>query len=267
MGLNFILRQQKATGAVIADVARAYTTVMEVYSVSDYWGQIEALDHKVDSTVQMDMMLELIRLVKRSVRWMLRNRRHDLAPTNSIAEFRNGLVQLRDTLLPMLRGRAAEVYKSQSDKYIAAGVPVELAEAVAGTGQAYKALGIIQAAAETDSPILEVAQLYFMLGERLELDWFSGQINAAKVDNEWQALARDTYMEDLEWQQRTLATGALKHICEKRDMIACLRRWEKQQKPLIERWREMLTELHATDSPDFAMYAVANRELLDLARG
>ena len=100
-----------------------------------------------------------------------------------------------------------------------------------------------------------------------EITLLAGQINAAKVDNEWQALARDAYMEDLEWQQRTLATAALKHICEKRDMIACLRRWETQKKPLVDRWREMLTELHATDSPDFAMYAVANRELLDLARG
>lgn len=211
-------------------------------------------------------MLVLIRLVKRSVRWMLRNRRHDLAPTKAIAEFRGGLEQLREVLVSLLLGRAAEHYESQTAEYISAGVPAELAGALASTSQAYKALGIIQASAETDSPLLEVAQLYFLLGERLELDWFSGQINAAKVDNEWQALARDTYMEDLEWQQRTLATGALKHICEKRDMRACLERWEVQEAALIGRWREMLTELHSTDSADFAMYAVANRELLDLAQ-
>ncbi len=266
MGLNFVLRQRKATGAVVADVARAYTTVIEVFSVASMWDQIEALDHKVEATVQMDMMLELIRLVKRAVRWMLRNRRHDLAPTNSIAEFRDGLDQLRDTLVPMLQGRAAEHYETVRDKYVNAGVPAELAGAIAGTAQAYKALGIIHAAAESDSPLLDVAQLYFLLGEQLELDWFSGQINAAKVENEWQALARDAYMEDLEWQQRTLATGALRHICENRDMPACLQRWQKQQGALVDRWKEMLTELHATDSPDFAMFAVANRELLDLAR-
>jgi glutamate dehydrogenase len=127
-------------------------------------------------------------------------------------------------------------------------------------------LGIIQAAADSNSELLEVAQVYFLLGERLELDWFSGQINGAKVDNEWQALARDTYMEDLEWQQRTLATGALRHVCEQRDIPACLERWEAKEGALIDRWKEMLTELHATDSPDFAMYAVANRELLDLAQ-
>jgi glutamate dehydrogenase len=266
MGLNFVDRQRKATGAPVADVARAYTTVMNVFSVAKLWDEIEALDHKVEATTQMDMMLELIRLVKRSVRWMLRNRRHDLAPTKLIAEFGGGLAQLREVLMPMLSGRAAELYESCVKQYTSAGVPEELASALSISSQLYKALGIIHAASETESELLEVAQVYFLLGERLELDWFSGQINAAKVDNEWQALARDTYMEDLEWQQRTLATGALRHVCEKRDIMACLERWEALEETLIGRWREMLTELHATDSPDFAMYAVANRELLDLAQ-
>jgi glutamate dehydrogenase len=266
MGLNFVQRQRKATGAPIADVARAYTTVMEVFSVAHYWDQIEALDNQVESDVQLDMMLELIRLVKRSVRWILRNRRHDLAPTKAIAEFTSGLVQLRKVLLPMLTGGAEQHYNSSRDKYVSAGVPAELAAAVAGTDQAYKALGIIQAAGESQSELVDVAQVYFLLGERLELDWFSGQINNAKIDNEWQALARDTYMEDLEWQQRTLATGALRHVCEQRDIMACLERWEAQESVLIKRWKDMLSELHATDAPDFAMYAVANRELLDLAQ-
>jgi len=266
MGLNFVLRQRKATGAPTADVARAYVSVMEVFSVADHWSQVEALDHKVEASMQMEMMLELIRLVKRSLRWVLRNRRHDLAPASVIAEFREGLVQLMADLPPMLRGPAAENFESQREKYTKVGVPLELATAIAGSGQAYKALGIIQAAKLADAPLMDVAQLYFLLGERLELDWFSAQINAAKVDSEWQARARDTYLEDLEWQQRALARGALKHICEKRDMSACLQRWEKQEAGLVQRWHEMLTELHATDSPDFAMYAVANRELLDLAQ-
>ena len=113
---------------------------------------------------------------------------------------------------------------------------------------------------------MEVANLYFFMGERLELDWFASQILASKVDNEWQALARDTYLEDLDWQQRTLAVGALRHMCEDRNLMACMNRWEAHEAPLVQRWESMLTELHATEAPDFAMFAVANRELLDLAQ-
>ena len=104
------------------------------------------------------------------------------------------------------------------------------------------------------------------MGEQLELDWFAGQILGAKVENEWQALARDTFMEDLEWQQRTLAVGALRHVGEQRNILDCLRHWEKREALLLARWRTMLADLHAAPAPDFAMFAVANRELLDLAQ-
>ena len=41
--------------------------------------------------------------------------------------------------------------------------------------------------------------------------------------------------------------------------------WLEQHLPMVERWRAMLVELRAASGNDYAMYAVANRELLDLA--
>ncbi|MEH6634484.1 MAG: NAD-glutamate dehydrogenase [Halioglobus sp.] len=266
MGLNYVMRQQKATGVQVADVARAYTTVMEVYKLHDLWAQIEALDHQVATGVQFEMMLNLVRLVKRATRWLLRNRRHQLAPTQAIAEFSGGLEQLREAYPAVLRGRASEQYQALYEHYVAEGVDEKLAESIAGTSHGYTALGIIQAAEETDAPLMDVASLYFFIGERLELDWFSSQILTSKIDTEWQALARDSYLEDLEWQQRTLAVGAMRHMGEDRNLLTCMEGWEAQEATLLGRWQDMLAELHATATPDFAMFAVANRELLDLAQ-
>ncbi|MNR64397.1 NAD-specific glutamate dehydrogenase [compost metagenome] len=39
----------------------------------------------------------------------------------------------------------------------------------------------------------------------------------------------------------------------------------EQHASMIERWRAMLVEIRAASGTDYAMYAVANRELLDLA--
>ncbi len=266
MGLNFLMRQIKATGASVADVARAYTTVMEVYNLHHLWSCIELLDYKVKSSVQLDMTLNLIRLVKRGTRWLLRNRRHELSPSALIAEFSLGLAELAEAFPQMMRGRAAEQYDSLFERYREEGVGEELAAAVAGTNRAYTALGIIQAAAEADASLHDVANLYFFMGERLELDWFASLILASKVENEWQAMARDTYLEDLEWQQRTMAVGALRHMDEDRNLLTCMKRWEQQEESLLTRWEAMLAELHASEAPDFSMFAVANRELLDLAQ-
>jgi glutamate dehydrogenase len=239
---------------------------MEIFQLRELWDWIELLDYRVSTDVQLDMMLRLVRLVKRATRWMLRNRRHELAPTPLVAEFLPGLERLSADFPDNLRGRAEEQYQAIRERYLGQGVGEELARRVAATQLAYTALGIIQAAADSGSDLNDVANLYFSIGERLELDWFGSQILAAKVDSEWQALARDAYLEDLEWQQRTLAVGALQHLPEDRNMLTCLRRWEQQEEALLQRWRNMLAELHATATPDFAMFAVANRELLDLAQ-
>ncbi|TGD74788.1 NAD-glutamate dehydrogenase [Mangrovimicrobium sediminis] len=266
MGLNFVVRQSRATGASHADVARAYIAVLEAYNLRELWDWIELLDLKVSTAVQMDMMLSLLRLVRRATRWILRNRRHELQPTALVTEFRSGLAQLADAFPRMLRGRAAAQYEEILARYLEAGVGQELAQRVAGTHQAYTALGIIQAAVEHDAQLEDMARLYFYIGEYLELDWFSTQILASVVDNEWQALARDTYLEDLEWQQRSLAVSALRYLEPDGDIERCIENWSAQQEVLLERWRGMLAELHANDTPDFSMFAVANRELLDLAQ-
>jgi len=266
MGLNFVLRQQKATGASVADVACAYTAVMEIYHLPILWDQIETAGHTVPMHVQMDMIVTLIGMVKRATRWLLRNRRRQLAPAALIAQFGAGLAQLPDAFPTLLRGRSADRYQSLCQQYIEHGVSATLAEAMAGTHYRYMALGIIQAASDADAPLMDVANLYFAMGEQLQLDWFGRLILSSKVDTEWQALARDTYLEDLEWQQRTLAIGALRHLDEDRDMSSAMERWQAHEALLVQRWYQMLTELQAVPTPDFAMLAVANRELLDLAQ-
>lgn len=266
MGLNFVLRQQKATGAPVEDVARAYTAVMEIFGISSLWDSIEALDFTVSTDVQIDMMLDVIRLVKRATRWVLRNRRHHITPTSMIEEFCGGVSQLQTSLPELLRGRASEQYVARLESYSEAGVNPDTAARVAGCMHAATALAIVDVSAHTGNDLMEVATLYYHLGERLELDWFGAQVLGSKVENEWQAMAREAYMEDLQWQQCTLAQGVLRLRCEDLDVLACITAWEEQESALLKRWRDMLSELHTTASPDFAMFAVANRELLDLAQ-
>jgi glutamate dehydrogenase len=266
MGLNFVQRQQSATGASVADVACAYAAVMDVYRIPALWERIENTPPTVSAHAQMDMMLALVSLIKRATRWLLRNRRRQLAPGPLIAQFGAGVERLPAVLPTLLPGRAAEHYENLRAHYAQQGVDVELADAVACTHYSYSALGIIEAATEAQAAPIDVARLYFAIGEQLQLDWFASLILAIKIDSEWQSMARDTYLEDLEWQQRTLAIGALRHLDANRDLEDALRRWELQESLLLQRWQQMLADLQAAAAPDFAMRAVANRELLDLSQ-
>ena len=266
VGVSFIGRLAGSTGTSIPEIAAAYVTTRDIFGLNNQWQAIEELDHEVDTAVQMQVMAEMVRLARRASRWLLRNRRHELDPTQAIAEFQPGVAELESALPGLLGGRAADEVRQSYQNLVDQNVSSELAQFIAGSRYLYAAMGILEAARDIDATAMEVAELFFMLGEELELDWFAGLITDIKVENEWQALARDTYLEDLEWQQRSLAVGALKHICEQRDAGLCIERWMQQEEPLLRRWRSMLAELHSVPSPDFAMFAVANRELLDLAQ-
>src|SRR5690606_6994175 len=107
--------------------------------------------------------------------------------------------------------------------------------------------------------------IYFAVGSALDLNWYHQQITSLAVENNWQALAREAYRDDLEWQQRAITVSILR-MPAAADIEARLALWLEQQTQLVERWRGMLSELRSASGTDYAMYAVANRELLDLAQ-
>ena len=266
MGITFVDRMSQSTGVCSSDVVRAYVTARDVFGVSELWREIEALDYQVSAEVQMQLMAEVIRLVRRASRWFIRNRRGLIEPAIEIASFKETVSRLRKGLPDFIRGKVQQFREQSYQDYVSKGVPESLANSIASARELYPFLGIVEVAQGLDAPVEQVAGMFFSLADKLELDWFGKQISGLKIDNHWQAMARESYRDDLDWQLRTLTEGAMRHICEKGNVETCIERWMEQQSLLVERWRTMLAQLHATEVQEFAMYSVAIRELLDLAQ-
>jgi glutamate dehydrogenase len=111
----------------------------------------------------------------------------------------------------------------------------------------------------------DVAKAYFAVGSALDITWYLQQISALPVENNWQALAREAFRDDVDWQQRAITISVLQQGDGTQDVETRLSLWMAQHGSMIERWRAMLVEIRAASGTDYAMYAVANRELLDLA--
>lgn len=266
MGITFAERILQSTGATPAEIARGYITAREVFALRDYWQAIAGLDGRVAAGVQMDMMQTLMRLTRRATRWFIRNRRALLDPEREVEHFREPMTQLFGALPTLLRGRLQTDHQGACEALEEQGVPPELAAFVGSADVLYPVLGLIDAAAEIEAPLLKVFEIYQALMLELELDRFAREIAELKVENHWQALARESFRDDLEWQLRKLTVGAMKHLCARGDVDACVARWTEQQAVLVQRWRELMTELNAAETHEFAVYSVAIRELLDLAQ-
>lgn len=265
MGITFVDRMLQSTGEDCGSIAKAYVTAKDVFSILESWRAIEELDYVLDSKTQMKLMGELMRLCRRAARWFLRNRRRNLCPAVEIKGFQKNVRMINENLPTLLKGQLAGEWSDKRDSLIEMGVPESLALSVCGAGCLYSSLGIIEAAHQTEADVLHVAEIYFTLGERLELDWFSTQLANIKVENYWQAMAREAFMDDLEWQQRALTASVLQCMEGEDCVDSCIEKWYERHSAHVSRWHSTLSELHAAD-PDFAMFAVATRELLDLAQ-
>lgn len=139
----------------------------------------------------------------------------------------------------------------------------ELANSVARLSSLYSALDISTVARETGKTVQQASKLYFNLGDRLSLHWFLKQINGQAVDNNWQALARAAFREDLDWQQRQLTGQVLNCGCASDiDVIKALDDWMENNSVSLHRWESILNEFKVGSVHEFAKFSVALRELM-----
>ncbi|MEC7815980.1 MAG: NAD-glutamate dehydrogenase, partial [Pseudomonadota bacterium] len=200
------------------------------------------------------------------VRWLLRNRRAELNIQSHMERFADSVWAITSNLPDYLGEQAQANWEKRHQSLTESGLPKELASVLAGTGYLYSSLGIIEAQEATGMPLKTVANLYHDLGERLDLTWFANAIAALTPNSHWQALARESFREDLEWQQRALTTGVLRLAGDPEKLEESVESWMLSHQPMIQRWKSMLAELKSVREPEYAMFSVALRELLDLAQ-
>lgn len=266
MGITFVHRMRDAAGSNIPDIAKAFIASRDVFELEGWWQQIEALDYKIEASEQLEMMRMLIRLMRRATRWFLRNNRCGVNVKEAIDRFRGGVKTVTNSLPAVLSGPRRDVWERRHNRYVEKGVPSALATFIAGADSMLPVLGIIQAAEVTGKPVQEVAEVYFALGSQLDLYWFSEEINALTIENHWQALAREAYRDDLDWQQRTLTVGVLQMDNDAHTVDERVALWAKHHETMIGRWKSLISEFHSMDVKEFSMYGVALRELMDLAQ-
>ena len=146
------------------------------------------------------------------------------------------------------------------------GVPKHLAKRIAQLSSLFSVMDLAQVAEASSKPISQVSETYFKLGAGMGLHWFLDQITHQPVANHWQALARASYREELDWQQRSLSQVVLNNCkTDGCDVDTIIEQWMNEHQILLERWDHMLAEFKTSQTHDFAKFSVALRELMLLS--
>ncbi|MGO2128367.1 MAG: NAD-glutamate dehydrogenase, partial [Pseudoalteromonas prydzensis] len=266
MGLNFMVRMHEETGANEAEVALCYSVASEVFQMRDTWSAIVALDNKIPAAVQTEMLYQLRRTVRRATRWFLRHRNKAQNIEQTIAFFAPTFADLSANLTSYMVEKESERLDNAAEKLIASAVPAELATRIVSLSSLFSVMDLAEVAANSGRSIDMVSNTYFKLGARMGLHWFLDQITNQPVANHWQALARASYREELDWQQRTLSEVVLNNFTgDDKDVDGQIDQWMDSKDLLLQRWKHMLAEFKTSQSHDFAKFSVALRELMLLS--
>lgn len=265
MGANFAQRMMEETGSTIAEVAISYSIARDLFDLETVWHQLESLDNVIDAQLQTRLLFQLRRTMRRTTRWFLRHRNKALDIAQTVAFFKPAYQQIAADLPTLLAKAEAESLQAHQDKLVAQQVPVELACYLAQLSTVFSVMDIAQVADSEKTNLLLVAEIYFKLGDKLDLHWFLEQITHQPVTNHWQALARASYREELDWQQRALSQVVVRTCQGHCDAETVISSWLTSNELVLSRWSMMLAEFKTTKSHEFAKFSVALRELMLLS--
>jgi glutamate dehydrogenase len=257
---------QDETAASVSMVVRAYTAARAIFHMGEFYLDIESLDYKIDAEVQYQLNEEAVTVVRRAARWLLRNRAEGIDVPALINDFADPVIYLFRRLPKYVLGDDKLSLESRRDQLIAKNVPVEIALRVACAELMYHALNIIEVSKQEKIEIKFVAQVYFILLDRLKLVWFRQQINAyVGGDSYWVFLAKSSYKAELDILQRHLTTQVLRQIQIENGILEQVDAWLERRAYFMERWRNILTDLRTIGVKEFAIISVAIHELGKLA--
>ncbi|TVS13348.1 MAG: NAD-glutamate dehydrogenase [Gammaproteobacteria bacterium] len=261
LGITCVTHLQEYIGGDTAEVVRALLIVREVFGIAGLFERLDSQRTQLSMTLQLELMVELMRLGRRGGRWFLRHRRGRLAVGEQVSFYAPRIAELRGmrTTLQSLHAYAGEV--EIMEQLTTAGVPKDLVMIAAHSNRAVEDLSIIDAAERAVRSVTTTAEVYARLASRLDQAAVTGALIRVHPQNLWQAMERDALLDDLVTHTCMLAGHALADDDEP-DPDAWL-----DARPAFERsWEQIVAELLRDGQSDFSMYAMAVRKLGDLLR-
>jgi len=263
MGLSFTHRLMKSTGADAGQLVRAYIIMRDALKLDTVWAEIEALDYQLDASQQLKLFAGLMRLGRRTTRWIIRNRRSCQNTGAEIARLEPLLSEMLNAGIANYQAAAPEE-ESDISRWLSMGLNHYAAILIDSANDLFFAFGMADVSVRTGVSLDLVSEAYRQLEAKLNIDWFSTQIIQLPTASRWDDYARESFMDELESLYRAMAVAMLENIGSEESIAERIDQWQAQHKAPFERWQDMVRELNLSPQRNYAMFSVALRELKDL---
>ena len=210
-GITFVSRMVTETGARAAEVVRAFRIARDVTGAVERWADVEALDGLIDPGVQNELMTGVDWLVETTSRWYLVHATGQRL-ADAIGESRQSFDELSEVIDQIGPEAWREEHEHAARRLVAEGVPPEIAKRHAFQAELVHGPDIIRSRTATGRSVLEIARGFFLLGERLQIDWLETQLEGMAAGTRWQRWAQQSMEDDLFNLRRQVAEKVLESL-------------------------------------------------------
>jgi glutamate dehydrogenase len=204
----------------------------------------------------------LQRYARRATGWFLN---YSNKPSQEIIAAFNMLLPLLNDLPNHLNHKRLESWQQAKNHLVVQGLPDCLAVRLASLDQILSLLDMCHLAQALQLPIENVAYVYEIVEDTLNLTEVQRALQNLAVTNTWEAAARDQLRSGLLQDMATLTQDILAQWkAAKAPLHTWLTLWLHQHQQILSEWRQFRCRLSPSDLTNYAPYVVLTSQLYKL---
>jgi glutamate dehydrogenase len=263
-GIAFAHRMVELSSARMSDVARAFVVSCELFDVHSIRSRINELDNQASASVQTEMHVELITLLRHQVAWLLSMGRLS-SIGDTVAHYKQGIKEVREAPRSVVIGFEVGAIEKRVNHFTEEGVDHALASDVAILKPLSAAGDIVDLAEKSRLAVHQVASAYFLMGAELRLDRLRSIASQLTASEHYDRLATKRIVKDLAHYQRMVSEHALIWRSEKTGNER-VHAWLLENSLQVTRFRQLFGELEAAGGLNIAKLSLLGSQMHDLVQ-
>lgn len=257
-GFSFAHSLMRATGLPAANIALAYVATRDAFGLRALWKDIEALDGKVDATLQSGLFSQVNAFIEHNCRWFLQHVAQPMDLKAAMATYAAGIIEVEKSAEELMTDTLRKAYDKNTDVMVMQGVPKTVAARIAKLEILSSACDIVDIARAAKLPVKQAGKLYFDMGAEVKLGWLRRSAWELNAENYWQQLAIKSLVQELYAAQRRLTLEVIGRYGKKPQPA---KQWSEHAAPSLARYLTFIEELRTQQSLDYPMLIVALRQV------
>ncbi|MCX7543816.1 NAD-glutamate dehydrogenase [Marinicella gelatinilytica] len=264
MGATFMMRMNEDTGADVSTIALAYFLVVELFNLNDLWQAIDDHDGVVMADDQLKALKSIWSFVRHGVRWTLNNIGHNIDLQAQLKQLQSGVNAFKADFEQYITPADNQVFDRELKSLADKGFHKKIARQLAALPYINAALDVVKVANDEKVSVKSAADMYFPLGQYLNLVWLNSMVEKLPVDSHWHVHARGDLRDDLSEHHAELTAALIRRYGTKKSAQKVMDQWLHDQQKMVDNVKQLMTSIKSDKQADYATVMVAVNSLSNL---